>query len=70
MGSRVKAGDLTIAILLAVVIGVAVGLAAGFAARAFGWPTTFVGPLTGGLVSAGVVVFYQMRIRRGGGAPG
>ena len=37
---------------------------AGYLARAFGWPTGFVGPLTGGVVGALVSLLYQARTKR------
>jgi hypothetical protein len=56
--------DIAFAVLGAVVIGVGVGLGLGFAARALGWQTGFVGPLTGGVVGTLVTVFYQVRSKR------
>ncbi len=55
---------LVVAILGAVVVGVLAGLGAGFGARALGWPTGFVGPLTGGVVSTLVLAFYASRSKR------
>lgn len=59
--ARVKIGDLAFAVGVAVVVGGGAGLAVGFAARQFGWPTGFVGPLTGGIVSAMTMSLYHMR---------
>ena len=52
------------AVVVAVAVGGGVGLAVGFAARQFGWPTGFVGPLTGGIVSALTIAIYQSRAAR------
>ena len=67
MASRVDLGSLAIAVLGAVVIGVALGMGTGLAARSLGWPTSFVGPLTGGVVGGLVVILYQLNAKRGGG---
>ena len=68
MATRKWFFDMAIAVLAAVAIGVALGLGAGFVARSLDWPTGFVGPLTGGVVGALVVAFYQVRAKRGDGA--
>ena len=65
--AQVKIGDLVVAVLAAVAIGVALGLGAGFLARQMDWPTGFVGPLTGAVVSGLVAAFYQVRTKRAGG---
>ena len=62
--ANVKAGDIAFAVVVAVAIGSGVGLLVGFAARSFGWPTGFVGPLTGGVVSALTIAIYQIRAGR------
>ena len=64
MATKVNWAALGVAIIGGVLVGVAVGLGTGFAARAWGWPTGFVGPLTGGLVSALVLAFYTSRSKR------
>lgn len=58
---NVKVGDIALAVVVAVAVGGGVGLLVGFAARSFGWPTGFVGPLTGGIVSALTIAIYQIR---------
>ena len=68
MAAKVNWKALVVAILGAVVVGVSVGLGTGFAARALGWPTGFVGTLTGGLVSALVLRFYTSRSKRDRGS--
>lgn len=60
----VKIRDIAFAVVVAVAVGGGVGLAVGFAARHFGWPTGFVGPLTGGIVSALTIAIYQVRTVR------
>ncbi|HVS64021.1 MAG TPA: hypothetical protein VMT85_11035 [Thermoanaerobaculia bacterium] len=66
--SKVAWRDLVLVVLGAVVLGVALGFGAALAARAFGWPTGFVGPLTGGVVGALVSIFYRgLAQRRAGG---
>lgn len=62
--AKVNWKNLGVAILGAVVIGMTVGLGAGFGARALGWPTGFVKPLTTGLVGVLVWVFYTGRTKR------
>jgi len=67
--ASVKIGDIVFAVGVAVAVGGGVGLLVGFAARHFGWPTGFVGPLTGGVVSALTIGVYQVRsgrVDRGG----
>lgn len=59
--ARIKIGDLAFAVVVAVVVGGGAGLAVGFVARYFGWPTGFVGSLTGGIVSALTISLYHMR---------
>lgn len=66
MAAKVNWKELVVVILGAVVVGMSVGLGAGFLARSQGWPTEFAGPLTGGLVSALVLVFYSKRSKRDG----
>ena len=61
---NVKVRDIAFAVVVAVAVGGGVGLAVGFAARHFGWPTGFVGPLTGGIVSALTIAIYQVRAGR------
>ena len=63
---NVKVRDIAFAVVVAVAVGGGVGLAVGFAARHFGWPTGFVGPLTGGVVSALTIAIYQVRTGRSG----
>lgn len=63
---NVKVRDIAFAVVVAVAVGGGVGLAVGFAARHFGWPTGFVGPLTGGIVSALTIAIYQVRTGRSG----
>jgi hypothetical protein len=62
--SKIDVRDLFLVIGSAVLVGVALGFGAGFAARAFGWPTGFVGPLTGGVVGALVSIFYRALLQR------
>ena len=64
MAAKVNWKELVVAILGAVVIGVSLGLGTGFGARALGWSTDFVGPLTGGFISALVLAFYASRSKR------
>jgi ethanolamine transporter EutH len=67
---NVKVRDIAFAVVVAVAVGGGVGLAVGVAARHFGWPIGFVGPLTGGIVSALTIAIYQVRTgRSGGGKP-
>ena len=61
---NVKVRDIACAVVVAVAVGGGVGLAVGYAARHFGWPTGFVGPLTGGIVSALTIAIYQGRAGR------
>ena len=63
---NVKVRAIACAVVVAVAVGGGVGLAVGFAARHFGWPTGFVGPLTGGIVSALTIAIYQVRTGRSG----
>ena len=71
--SKVAWKDLVLVVLGAVALGVALGFGAGLAARAFGWPTGFVGPLSGGVVGALLSIFYrglaQRRARRDATVP-
>jgi len=64
---NVKIGDIAVAVVVAVAVGGGVGLLVGLAARSFGWPTGFVGPLTGGIVSALTIAIYHVRAGRAGG---
>lgn len=68
MGAKVNWMALGVAIPGAVLIGVAVGLGTGFAARALGWSTEFVGPLTVGLITALASGFYATRTKRDRGS--
>ena len=68
MAAKVSWKDLILVVVGAVVVGMSVGLGVGFLARSQGWPTDFVGPLTGGLVGALVLVFYTRRAKRAGGS--
>jgi hypothetical protein len=63
MKSRTSMGDLLVAVGIAVAVGVGLGLAVGFAARQLGWPTDFVGPMTGAVVGGLVVAVYQLRTK-------
>jgi hypothetical protein len=58
---KVKIQDIAFAVVVAAAVGGGAGLAVGFAARHFGWPTGFVGPLAGGIVSALTIAIYQVR---------
>jgi len=58
---NVNVRDIAFAVVVAVAVGGGVGLVVGFAARHFGWPTAFVGPLTGGIVSTLTIAIYQGR---------
>lgn len=62
--ANVKIENIAFAVVVAVAIGGGVGLLVGFAARHFGWPTGFVGSLTGGVVSALTIAVYQVRSGR------
>jgi len=64
MPDKVHWGDLAVAVVAGTMLGVVVGLGAGFLAKAFGWPTNFVGAFTGALVGVLVSLFYQLRSRR------
>jgi ethanolamine transporter EutH len=64
--AKIKVRDVAFAVVVAVVVGGGVGLAVGFGARHLGWPTGFVGSLTGGIVSALTIAIYQIRTGRSG----
>lgn len=64
MATKVNWTTLGIAVLGGLVVGVSVGLGTGLAARALGWPTGFVAPLTSGVVSALVLAIYATRSKR------
>lgn len=61
---RSRVWDIAFAVVIAAAVGGGVGLAVGFLARHFGWPTGFVGPLTGGIVSALTIAISQVRAGR------
>lgn len=64
MSSKTHWGDLAVAVLGGTLLGGGIGLGAGFLARSQGWPTHFVGALTGSMVGVLVTTFYHMRSRR------